>query len=165
MSGANTETQLCFGFILDMQQEEASAEKTRLQKLYKELVFFAEPKNDNEKLLNLQYEYRHGKEEALSTMHKKLEIIAKKIIKTESRKKHFELEDYEIEEKAQNAADYIIVQYLKRADFAMLHPTSYLYLRVKHELYYQNELEKNYSFIRICEENEREIDFCGYTGE
>lgn len=151
--------QLCFAFVFDIEKAEAEAEKQRIKLIYDSLPFYECPKNDNERLLSLQYEYRHGNSGALAEIHHRLETIARKIIKTEQRKKRFDLEYYEVEDKAQNAADYILEQLIRRADFTMTLPTSYLYLRVKHELYYQKELEKQFKFIRICEENENEINY------
>ena len=42
------------------------------------LPHFDEPKSENERLLNLQYEYKHGRAEALGEMYEALFLIAKK---------------------------------------------------------------------------------------
>ena len=52
------------------------------------------------------------------------------------------------EEKAHNAITYIIVRYLRVKDFAIRESfTAYLYLRIKHELFYQRKVDGIVDFV------------------
>jgi hypothetical protein len=56
----------------------------------------------------------------------------------------------EREEKAHNAITYIIEQYIRRADFTITDSfTAYLYLRIQHELFYRQKVDKIVSFVDI----------------
>lgn len=58
------------------------------------------------------------------------------------------MSDDEKEEKAHNAITYIIARYLRVKDFSIRESfTSYLYLRVQHELYYQRKVDKIVDFV------------------
>ena len=92
---------------------------------------------DNEKLLELQAKIRNGDNAALSVMYKKLYEIAYKTINNRSRKneKIADMTAAERQQKAHDAATYIIEQYLKRPDFEITESvTGYLYRRVCYEL-------------------------------
>lgn len=52
------------------------------------------------------------------------------------------------EEKAHNAITYIIARYLRVKDFAITESfTGYLFLRIKHELFYQRKVDKIVDFV------------------
>jgi hypothetical protein len=115
------------------------------------LPYYPAPKNDNEKLLNWQYEYRiKGDEKALNKMYRLGEIIALRYITTVA-KKHkavAKLAQCDKEEKAHNAITYIIARYLRVKDFAITESfTGYLFLRIKHELFYQRKVDKIVDFV------------------
>lgn len=56
----------------------------------------------------------------------------------------------EKEEKAHNAITYIIARYLRVKDFAITESfTGYLFLRIKHELFYQRKVEKIVDFVDV----------------
>ena len=102
---------------------------------------YDQPRNDNERLLNYQWEYKNGDKSALNAMYKLGCKIALKYINANARKnRHIgELSYSEKEEKAHNAASYIVEQYLKRPDFVIKNSmTGYLYKRVQFELYGKN---------------------------
>ena len=115
------------------------------------LPYYPAPKNDNEKLLNWQYEYRiKGDEKALNKMYRLGEIIALRYINTVAKKNKAvaKLAQCDKEEKAHNAITYIIARYLRVKDFAIRESfTSYLYLRVQHELFYTRKVDKIVSFV------------------
>lgn len=115
------------------------------------LPYYPAPNCDNEKLLNWQYEYRiKGDEKALNKMYRLGEIIALRYINTVAKKNKAvaKLAQCDKEEKAHNAITYIIARYLRVKDFSIRESfTSYLYLRVQHELFYQRKVDKIVDFV------------------
>lgn len=102
---------------------------------------YDQPQNDNERLLKYQWEYKNGDKSALNAMYQLCYKIALKFINAMAQKnRHIaDLCRSDKEEKAHNAATYIVEQYLKRPDFAIKNSmTGYLYKRVQFELYGQN---------------------------
>jgi hypothetical protein len=66
----------------------------------------------------------------------------------ESQKKIAKLRRSEREEKAHNAIVYMIARYLRVKDFAITKSfTAYLYLRIKHELFYQRKVDTIVDFV------------------
>ena len=110
---------------------------------------FDTPKSDNQRLLNYQYEYKiKGDTAALNRMYKLGCKIAGRFIKAEAEARGFYLCASDREEKAHNAITYIIARYLRVKDFAITDSfTAYLYLRIKHELYYQRKVDKIVDFV------------------
>lgn len=109
------------------------------------------PSCDNEKLLNMQYEYKvNGDRKSLTGMYTLGYTIAMKYIQLIAKKNiHIaELSHAQKCEKAHNAVTYMIARYLKFEDFAITDSfTSYLFLRVQHELFYQREVDKVVDFL------------------
>ena len=118
-----------------------------------DLPHFEKPKNDNEKLLNYQWEYKEKlNKKALNAMYNLGYKTALKYIGSEAKKnRHIaELDSSEKEEKAHNAITYIITRYFKISDFAITKSfTAYLYLRVKHELFYTRKIDK---IVHFCDD-------------
>ena len=116
------------------------------------LPFYDKPETDNERLLNLQYEFKHGDQKALAKMYRlSLQVCMKLINKIAQKNKHIRrLSADEKMEKAHDAAAYIIEQYAKRGDFVIKkNMPGYLFLRVEHELFYQRAADKIVDFIAI----------------
>ena len=114
------------------------------------LPHFDNPKCDNERLLNYQWEYKSGDQNALNSMYTLGFKIALKYISTKAQKnRHIaELCRSDKEEKAHNAITYIIARYLRVKDFSIRESfTSYLFLRVQHELFYTRKVDKIVSFV------------------
>lgn len=115
------------------------------------LPYFDAPNCDNERLLNLQYDYKeNGNAQALNAMYTLGYKIALKYINAKAGKNpHIaHISDDEKEEKAHNAITYIIARYLRVRDFSIQESfTSYLYLRVQHELFYTRKVDKIVSFV------------------
>lgn len=115
------------------------------------LPHFDNPKCDNERLLNYQWEYKeNGDQNALNSMYKLGCKIALKYISTKAQKnRHIaELCKSDKEEKAHNAITYIISRYLRVQDFVIMESfTSYLYLRIQHELFYTRKVDKIVQFV------------------
>jgi len=117
------------------------------------LPHFDEPRTDNERLLNLQYDYKHGRAEALGEMYELLFLIAKKTINHRPRGRDFCAAIRE--QKAQDAATYIIEQYLKRPAFVIERSiTGYLFTRVTKELNYARNCDKMLAFTDTLPERE-----------
>lgn len=115
------------------------------------LPHFSTPTNDNECLLEFQYQYRaEGKTEALNNIYMLGKEVCLKLINKEvkTNKKLKLLSVEEREEKAHNAASYVVCQITKdREWFIKSSFTGYLYLRVKHELYYHRKVDKIVQFV------------------
>lgn len=117
------------------------------------LPYFDSPECDNERLLNLQREYREkGDRGALSKMYTLGYRIALRYIGAKARKNRrvAELSRSEKEEKAHNAITYMIERYLKVPGFAVRESfTAYLYLRVQHELFYRRKIDGLITFTGL----------------
>ena len=132
-------------FELDELPKENKAEKPKPA-----LPHFDNPKCDNERLLNYQWEYKNGDQNALNSMYTLGYKIALKYINANARKnRHIgELSHSDKEEKAHSAITYIIARYLRVKDFAITESfTGYLFLRIKHELFYQRKVDKIVDFV------------------
>lgn len=114
---------------------------------FDKLPAFENPKDDNEKLFNLQFRYRtKGDKTALAEMYYICARVCKKLLHKEInvvKKKHIS-----ITEKAHNCAEYIIEQFLSREDFVIKKSfIAYCYLRVQHELFYQSKSDSIVDFV------------------
>ena len=117
-----------------------------------DLPHYESPKNDNERLLNYQWDYRKGDKTALNKMYELGYNIALRYISIHAKKNpHIaKLDQSRREEKAHNAITYIIARYLQISDFAIYKSfTSYLYLRIQHELFYKRKVDDIVSFIDL----------------
>lgn len=117
---------------------------------WENLPHYEAPANDNQLLLNLQYQYKTGEQRALVNMYAKLYEVAYKLINNRGKKNKYirEMSASERQKKAHDAATYIIEQYLKRADFAIkTSVTGYLYLRIQWELYGREHQAKRDSML------------------
>ena len=137
--------QLMFDSMTD-----AEKEQQKLQK-FAQFVDLSKPpseiKTDNDRLRQYEFEWKRGNAKALDSMYLLLKELAQKIILKEQKRKKFMLDADQLESKAENAATYIIEQYITREGFKLVLPTSYLYLRVKHELYYKTKVTEIIDFV------------------
>lgn len=102
------------------------------------MPYFNRPVSDDQQLFNFQFEFKKGNAQALAGMYKKLYEVAYKIINNRSRTngRIAALSATERQQKAHDAATYIIEQYLKRPAFVITDSmTGYLYTRINWELY------------------------------
>ena len=109
------------------------------------MPYFERPESDNQQLFNFQFEFKKGNAQALARMYKKLYEVAYKTINNRSRtnERIAALSATERQQKAHDAATYIIEQYLKRPDFVITDSmTGYLYTRVNWELYGKDHQNK-----------------------
>ena len=110
----------------------------------------AYPPGDNGILLRLQDEYLAGDSSALSGMYGLACKVCRKYInaKSEGNSHIAALTREEREEKAHNAAAYLVSRYLEDKGFRIRKSfTGYLYLRVLHELYYRRKVDGAVDFV------------------
>lgn len=102
------------------------------------MPYFERPESDDQQLFNFQFEFKKGNAQALAGMYKKLYEVAYKTINNRSRtnERIAALSATERQQKAHDAATYIIEQFLKRPAFVITDSiTGYLYTRINWELY------------------------------
>lgn len=76
------------------------------------LPYFPEPKNDNETLLNYQYEfYRNDKQKALKKMYSLSLTICRRMVNKYMQSKKIYFSD--VDEKAHDAAMYVLTRFMK----------------------------------------------------
>lgn len=117
-----------------------------------DLPHYEAPKNDNERLLNYQWAYKKGDKAALNKMYELGYDIALRYISIYAKKNpHIaKLDQSRRGEKAHNAITYIIARYLQIPNFAIHKSfTSYLYLRIQHELFYKRKVDDIVRFIDL----------------
>jgi hypothetical protein len=136
----------------DFWEEEKKQEAEKLQEQTDSLPHFPEPKNDNEYLLECQWQYRHGDDTALVKMYKRARTLGLKFINAIGQSnRHVKALPYESKKiKAEDAATYMIEQYIKRPDFVITKNfPGYLFLRVAHELFYRRKVDKVVDFVDL----------------
>ena len=136
----------------DFWKEEEEAAAKRQQERTESLPHFPEPKNDNEYLLECQWQYRHGDKTALDRMYKKARTLGMKFINAIGQtNRHVKSLSYGAKKiKAEDAATYMIEQYIKRPDFVITKNfPGYLFLRIAHELYYRRKVDKVVDFVDL----------------
>ena len=109
------------------------------------MPYFERPVSDDQQLFNFQFEFKKGNAQALAGMYKKLYEVAYKIINNRSRTngRIAALSATERQQKAHDAATYIVEQYLKRPAFVITDSmTGYLYTRINWELYGKDHQNK-----------------------
>lgn len=114
------------------------------------LPHFPVPKNDNERLLEFQYRFRHGDDRSLCSMLALSERICRKLIAKEARKnphvRNLSADERSI--KAHDASMYLVERILSKKDFFVSTSfTGYLYLRVKFELYNTSCADRIVDFV------------------
>lgn len=140
---------LPFDFIEEEKQKEAE-DKARREDI-STLPHFEKPRTDNERLLELQYEYRHGRQDALAQMYNLCETIGMKFINAIGKKnRHVKALPYDERKiKASDAASYITEQFITRPDFKLKNGPGYLFLRIEKELFYQRKVDKIIDFVDL----------------
>ena len=136
----------------DFWEEEKKQKAEKLQEQTDSLPHFPEPKNDNEYLLECQWQYRHGDQVALERMYKKTRTLGMKFINAIGQtNRHVKSLSYGAKKiKAEDAATYMIEQYIKRPDFEITKNfPGYLFLRIAHELYYRRKVDKVVDFVDL----------------
>lgn len=136
----------------DFWETEKQEAAKRHQEQTESLPHFPDPKNDNEYLLECQWQFKHGDKVALVRMYKRCKTLSLKFINAIGQKnQHVRYMSWETKKiKAEDAATYMIEQFIKRPDFAInKNFPGYLFLRVAHELYYLREVDKIVDFVDL----------------
>ena len=136
----------------DFWEEEKKEEAQRTQEVINNLPHFEAPANDNEYLLECQWQFKHGDKKALVKMYNRSRTICLKFINAIGQKnRHVKSLTWEAKKiKAEDAATYVIEQYIKRPDFAITkNYPGYLFLRIAHELYYMRKVDMIVNFVDI----------------
>ena len=111
---------------------------------------FAHPRNDNERLLNLQADIREGKASAWSAFYTLAMSVAKKYVATfaKSTPSVASLDADQRAEKAHDAVVYLCEGYLSDDSFCVTRSiTGYLWLRVKAELFNRTKAESIVDYV------------------
>ena len=119
------------------------------------LPHFEEPRTDNERLLELQYQYRvNGDQKALERMYRIAVVIAAKYISTmgQNNWKIRSLDEVQKEEKAHQAVTYMISIYLRKPRWAINDSwTGYLWRAVQKQLLGHRKVDGIVDFVDMDE--------------
>lgn len=123
--------QLLFDFMEDLPQPDP----------YRELHFITEPKDINEHLLNLQYQYLvHGNKAAWTKLWVLAQKCAESMLVAEQKKKGFPLSYDDKQDKALGAVEYVLRRYSTRNGwFVKKSFVSQIKGGVMHALYYRTK--------------------------
>lgn len=154
------ETECGFQYFLDFDFYEQEEKKE-----IDDLLFFETPETDNQRLMNWQYEYYHGKTEKLDEMFLLLLEIARKIISKEVKEKKLIFSRDHKEELAIDSVSLVIKQILKNKLKIKTNWVAYLYLQVKKTMYTRTKAKKledycvknNIDFFALSEDEKRSI--------
>lgn len=123
------------------------------QDFINELPFFNNPKNDNEKLINLQYMFlARNDKKAQAELWLKSTEIAKKLIKKERKEKAFFLDPDDLDDKALEAVEYVMRRYGKKTEndcwCVRTNYISAIFNGVRHALYYRSKSDELYDRVK-----------------
>lgn len=161
MNGEETERGFQYFLDFDFFEQEKQEEKKEID----DLSFFEKPENDNQRLMNLQYEYYHGRTEKLDEMFLLLLEIARKIISKEAKEKKLIFSTDHKEELAVDSVSLVIEQILKNNLKIKASWIAYLYLQVKKTMYSRTKAERledyciknNIDFFTLSEDEKRSV--------
>lgn len=161
MNGEETECGFQYFLDFDFFEQEKQEEKKKID----DLPFFEKPENDNQRLMNLQYEYYHGRTEKLDKIFLLLLEIARKIISKEEKEKKLIFSRDHKEELAIDSVSLVIEQILKNKLKIRTSFIAYLYLQVKKTMYSKTKAEKledyciknNVDFFILSEDEKRSM--------
>lgn len=161
MRGEETKCGVQYLLDFDFFEQEKHEKKKEIDRL----PFFEKPENDNQRLMNLQYEYYHGRTEKLDKMFLLLLEIARKIISKEAKEKKLIFSRDHKEELAIDSVSLVIEQILKNKLKIRTSFIAYIYLQVKKTMYSKTKAEKledyciknNVDFFTLSEDEKRSI--------
>ena len=161
MRGEETECGFQYFLDFDFFEQEEQEEKKEID----DLLFFENPETDNQRLMNLQYEYYHGKKEEIDRIFLLLLKIARKIISKEAKEKKLIFCSEYKEELAVDSAGLVIEQMLKNRLKIRNSFIAYLYLQVKKTMYSKTKARKledyciknNINFFLLSEDEKSNV--------
>lgn len=140
--------QTCFCFEEELQKREVQKKASEEQMAIETLPHFEKTDTDNQRLFNLQFDYYHGKPEAIKSMFTLLNQIAVKLIKKECRTRRIIYTPETREELAIDATALMIEQFVKNRLKITKTFVSYLYLQVRKVMYTRTEAQKLETYCR-----------------
>lgn len=123
-----------------------------------DLPYYPQPRNDNERLFNLQKAYYEGDKEALGKMFIILEQIAPKIVNIESKSRQLNLPKVRMTELAEEAVMIFIEAVMKKGLVIKKSFIAYLRLQVLRALFYFPKSMQFEKWLR-----EKKINFVGLS--
>lgn len=161
MRGEKTEC----GFQCFLDFDFFEQEKKSEQKEIDSLPFFCNVENDNQRLMNMQYEYYHGQTEIMDRMFMLMLKIAKKIINKEAKEKKLFFSAENKNELAIDSASLVIEQILKNRLKIRTSFIAYLYLQVKKTMYSKTKakrledycIKNNINFFLLSEDEKKNV--------
>lgn len=135
----------------DFWEKEAQQEQEKFCRKVKELKTYEAPKNENEKLFNLQKRYYEGDQKALGQMFILLQTVGAKLVNIEAHsRKKLRLTQERIDELALDSAALVIEQIQKNRLMVSNSFVAYLRLQVLKVMFGQTKGEK---FEKYCRRN------------
>lgn len=161
MSGEETECGFQYLLDFDFFEQEKQEEKKEID----DLPFFEKPENDNQRLMNLQYEYYHGRTEKLDKIFLLLLEIARKIISKEAKEKKIFFSAEHKNGLAIDSVSLVIEQILKNRLKIRTSFIAYLYLQVKKTMYSKTKakrledycIKNNINFFLLSEDEKKNV--------
>lgn len=119
-------------------------QKQKIFESYKKLKHFENPKNDNEKLLNYQYEFLVlGSKKAWDNLFILATKVAQRIVVKQIKEKHLAIDVIDIPEKVSVAVVYIMRRYKNDSGWVVRNNyISAIKSGVIHALYYRKKIDE-----------------------
>lgn len=123
--------------------EKKRKQKEKVFESYKKLKHFEEPKNDNERLLNYQYEFLVlGNKKAWDNLFILATKVAQRIVVKQVRAKHLAVDAIDIPEKVSIAVEYVMRRYKNNSGWVVRdNYISAIKSGVIHALYYRKKID------------------------
>lgn len=132
--------QIEFSFMDEIREEE--------KKPKAELLYFENPKNDNEQMFNYQKEFYEGDELAFWKLWQLAELVAERIIRTKIKASKHRYSEDEIADKKGIAVEYVLRRLKYENGYCIT--TNWIVAiesGVKHALEYQTKADKLVNFV------------------
>lgn len=123
--------------------EKKRKQKEKVFESYKKLKHFEEPKNDNERLLNYQYEFLVlENKKAWDNLFILATKVAQRIVVKQVRAKHLAVDAIDIPEKVSIAVEYVMRRYKNNSGWVVRdNYISAIKSGVIHALYYRKKID------------------------
>lgn len=144
--------QLVFDFITEIEKAEKTQKQIEHDNSFKamldKLVYYPDPKNDNELLLNYQHDYLHGDNSAWEKMWNLSLIVVHRMFFTQIKTNRLHYSADERYEKELSAVEYVLRRYKTKKNYFIKY-NFLLQLKggVMHSIYHRTEASKLVDFI------------------
>ena len=92
-------------------------------------------------ILDAQKRLREGEDGALADIYAAARRMAQGMVERQCAKRRFSLSAEKAREKAHDAACYLATRFMKKKDFSLANPQSYIYTCVLNVLYHKKKVE------------------------